>query len=144
MELNQQTIEQLHTQLIEKKIKPADILDSVYKRIDSVDAKVKAYLMLTKDLAYDMATKAEERIMKNNNVTDLTGIPIGIKDNMCLEGFNTTCASKMLEGYKPPYTATALSNLIEAGAIFTGKLNMDEFAFGSSTENSAYQTTCNP
>jgi aspartyl-tRNA(Asn)/glutamyl-tRNA(Gln) amidotransferase subunit A len=63
MELNQQTIEQLHTQLIEKKIKPADILDSVYKRIDSVDAKVKAYLMLTKDLAYDMATKAEERIM---------------------------------------------------------------------------------
>ena len=144
MELNKQTIEQLHTQLIEKKIKPADILDSVYKRIDSVDSKVKAYLMLTKDLAYDMAKKAEERIMKNDRVTDLTGIPIGIKDNMCLEGYETTCAAKMLEGYKPPYTATALSNLIEAGAIFTGKLNMDEFAFGSSTENSSFQTTCNP
>ena len=144
MELNKQTIEQLHTQLVEKKIKPSDILDSVYKRIDSVDSKVKAYLMLTKDLAYDMAKKAEERIMKNDRVTDLTGIPIGIKDNMCLEGYETTCAAKILEGYKPPYTATALSNLIEAGAIFTGKLNMDEFAFGSSTENSSFQTTCNP
>ena len=144
MELNKQTIEQLHTQLIEKKIKPSEILDSVYKRIESIDSKVKAYLMLTKDLAYDMAKKAEDRIMKNDNVTDLTGIPIGIKDNMCLEGFDTTCADQMLKGYKPPYTATALNNLIEAGAIFTGKLNMDEFAFGSSTENSSFQTTCNP
>jgi aspartyl-tRNA(Asn)/glutamyl-tRNA(Gln) amidotransferase subunit A len=144
MELNEQTIVGLHKQLIEKKIKPSEILDCVYKRIDSIDKNVKAYLMLTRELAYDMAKKAEDRILKNDNVTELTGIPIGIKDNMCLEGYETTCASKMLEGYKPPYTAAALENLIKAGAVFTGKLNMDEFAFGSSTENSAFQTTSNP
>ncbi len=144
MELYQQTIEQLHKQLIEKKIKPSEILDSVYKRIDAVEPKVKAYLRLTKELAYEQAKKAEERIMSGTNVTELTGIPLGIKDNMCLEGYETTCASKMLEGYKPPYTATVLQRLIDAGAVFTGKLNMDEFAFGSSTENSAYHTTCNP
>jgi aspartyl-tRNA(Asn)/glutamyl-tRNA(Gln) amidotransferase subunit A len=144
MELYQGTIEELHKQLIEKKIKPSEILDSVYKRIDAVDPKVKAYLRLTKELAYEQAKKAEERIIKGDNVTDLTGIPIGIKDNMCLDGYETTCAAKMLKGYKPPYTATALKRLMDAGAVFTGKLNMDEFAFGSSTENSAFQTTHNP
>jgi aspartyl-tRNA(Asn)/glutamyl-tRNA(Gln) amidotransferase subunit A len=82
--------------------------------------------------------------MKNENVTELTGIPMGIKDNMVLKGVPTTCASKMLEGYKPPYTATVLKKLQDAGAVFTGKLNMDEFAFGSSTENSAFFSTHNP
>jgi aspartyl-tRNA(Asn)/glutamyl-tRNA(Gln) amidotransferase subunit A len=144
MDLNQLTIEELHGQLIEKKIKPSEILDSVYRRIEAVDPKVKAYLMLTKELAYSQAKKAEERLAKNDNVTELTGIPIGIKDNMCLDGYETTCAAQMLKGYKPPYTATALLNLEKAGAVFTGKLNMDEYAFGSSTENSSFQTTHNP
>jgi len=144
MELFSETIESLHKQLTEKKIKPKDILDSVFKRIDSVDPKVKAYLLVTKELGYEMAKKAEDRIMKNRNVTELTGIPIGIKDNMVLDGYPTTCASKMLEGYKPPYTATALKKLEAAGAVFTGKLNMDEYAFGSSTENSGFFTTHNP
>ncbi|MGD0565797.1 MAG: Asp-tRNA(Asn)/Glu-tRNA(Gln) amidotransferase subunit GatA [Candidatus Goldiibacteriota bacterium] len=144
MELNSLTIEELHLKLLEKKIKPSEILDSVYSRIEAVDPKVKAYLMLTKELAYSRAKKAEERILKNDNVTELTGIPIGIKDNMCLDGYETTCAAQMLKGYKPPYTATALQNLEKAGAVFTGKLNMDEYAFGSSTENSSFQTTHNP
>ncbi|MCE5299869.1 MAG: Asp-tRNA(Asn)/Glu-tRNA(Gln) amidotransferase subunit GatA [Spirochaetia bacterium] len=144
MELHAQTIEQLHEQLIQKTIKPSDILDSVYKRIEAVEPAVKAYLMLTKELAYAMAKSAEERIMNNDNVTEITGIPIGLKDNMCLDGYETTCAAQMLKGYKPPYTATALEKLQRAGAVFTGKLNMDEFAFGSSTENSSFHTTCNP
>ncbi len=144
MELFSMTIEELHKQLIEKKIRPSDILDSIYKRIEAVDPKVKAYLLLTKELAYDMAKRAEERILKNEKVTEITGIPIAIKDNMCLEGIPTTCAAKMLEGYKPPYTATVLERLKNAGAVFTGKVNMDEYAFGSSTENSAFFPTKNP
>ncbi len=144
MELYSKTIEELHKQLIEKKIKPSDILDSIYKRIEVIDPEVKAYLLLTKELAYDMAKKAEERILKNENITEITGIPIAIKDNMCLEGIPTTCAAKMLEGYKPPYTATVLERLKDAGAVFIGKANMDEYAFGSSTENSAFFPTRNP
>ena len=144
MELYQQTIEELHKALTEKKIKPKDILDSVYQRVDAVDHKVKAYLLVTKELAYTMAATAEDRLMKNENVTELTGIPIGLKDNMCLEGVPTTCAAKMLAGYRPPYTATVLKKLTAAGAVFTGKLNMDEYAFGSSTENSSFFPTHNP
>jgi len=144
MELFYETIENLHSMLKEKKIKPKDILDAVYKRIETVDSKVKAYLLYTKDIAYKMAEEAEDRIMKNENITELTGIPVGIKDNMVLEGVPTTCAAKMLEGYKPPYTATVLKKLQDAGAVFTGKLNMDEYAFGSSTENSGFFPTHNP
>ncbi len=144
MSLYYETIENLHNMLKEKKIKPQDILDDIYKRIQSVDPKVKAYLLQTKEIAYKMADEAENRIMKNDNLTEITGIPIGIKDNMVLEGVQTTCAARMLEGYKPPYTATALQKLKKAGAIFTGKLNMDEYAFGSSTENSGFFPTHNP
>ncbi len=144
MELYQQTIEELSTQLKEKKIKPKDILDSVYKRIKQVDPKVKGFVSLTEDLAYKSAEAAEARLSKNQNVTELTGIPIAIKDNMVLDGYPTTCSAKMLEGYRPPYTATVLEKLQEAGAVFIGKTNMDEYAFGSSTENSAFFTTRNP
>jgi len=144
MELFELTIAQLHEKLVKKEIKPKDILDSVYKRIDTVDSKVHAYLHLTRDAAHKAAEAAEARIMKNDNVTELTGIPMGIKDNMVLEGVPTTCAAKMLENYKPPYTATALNKLIEAGAVITGKLNMDEYAFGSSCESSAFGPTHNP
>lgn len=144
MELFYETIENLHRMLKEKKIKPKDILDDVFNRIDTIDSKVKAYLLYTKELAYKMADDAENRIMRGDNITELTGIPMGIKDNMVLEGFQTTCASKMLQGYKPPFTATVLERLQKAGAVFTGKLNMDEYAFGSSTENSGFFPTRNP
>lgn len=144
MELYYETIENLHKMLIEKKIKPQDILDDIFKRIDVVDSKVKAYLLYTKELAYQMAKVAENKIIRNDNITELTGIPIGIKDNIVLEGIPTTCAAKMLENYKPPYTATVLQKLQTAGAVFTGKLNMDEYAFGSSTENSSFFPTHNP
>ena len=144
MELFEQGIEELGKALREKKIKPSEILDSVYKRIDAVEDRVKAHILVTKEYAYARAKEEEARLLKGEDVTPLTGIPIGIKDNMVLEGIQTTCAAKMLEGYKPPYTATALLKLIKAGAIFTGKLNMDEYAFGSSTENSGFFTTKNP
>ena len=144
MELCEETIESLHSRLTKKEIKSSDILDSVYKRIESVDPKVKAYLLLIKEKAYEMAGAAQKRIDKGENVTELTGIPVGLKDNMVLEGVETTCGAEMLKGYKPPYTSTVLKKLEEAGAVFIGKLNMDEYAFGSSTENSAFFTTHNP
>ncbi|HRU38836.1 MAG TPA: Asp-tRNA(Asn)/Glu-tRNA(Gln) amidotransferase subunit GatA [Candidatus Goldiibacteriota bacterium] len=144
MELYAETIESLHDRLIKKEIKASDILDSFYKRVDAVEPKVMAHLHIMRELAYSMAAAAQERIDKNDNVTMLTGIPLGIKDNMVLEGQPTTCAARMLEGYRPPYTATVLKKLEAAGAVFTGKLNMDEYAFGSSTENSGFHVTHNP
>ncbi|MFP4466428.1 MAG: Asp-tRNA(Asn)/Glu-tRNA(Gln) amidotransferase subunit GatA [Candidatus Goldiibacteriota bacterium] len=144
MELYEETIESLYEKLNKKEIKPADILDSIYERIDTVEDKVKAYILPTKEIAYKMAEKAEKMIISGEGATRLTGIPIGLKDNMVLEGVPTTCGAKMLENYRPPYTATVLKKLEEAGAVFTGKLNMDEYAFGSSTENSAFFATRNP
>ena len=144
MELYSLTIEELHKQLTEKKIKPSEILDSAYKRIDEVEPKVNGHLHLCRERAYERAKAAENRIMKNEGVTGLTGIPMGIKDNMALEGMPVTCGAKMLEGYMPPYTATVLKKLENAGAVITGKLNLDEYAFGSSTETSAYKITKNP
>jgi aspartyl-tRNA(Asn)/glutamyl-tRNA(Gln) amidotransferase subunit A len=144
MEIFSMTIKDLHKNLIDKKISPVEILDIFYKRIEIVEPKVKSFILQTKELAYEMAKKAQERILKNENVTELTGIPLAIKDNMCLEGVQTTCAAKMLEGYLPPYTATVLKKLEDAGAVFIGKTNMDEYAFGSSTENSGFFTTKNP
>ena len=91
-----------------------------------------------------MAEKAEKMIISGDGAVRLTGIPIGLKDNMVLDGVPTTCGAKMLENYRPPYTASALKKLQDAGAVFTGKLNMDEYAFGSSTETSAFFTTRNP
>lgn len=144
MELFELGIEELGKALGEKKIKPSEVLDSVYKRIDAVDGRVKAHILAIREYAYARAKEEETRLMKGIDITPLTGIPIGIKDNIVLEGIQTTCAAKMLKGYKPPYTATALLKLIKAGVIFTGKLNMDEYALGSSTENSGFFDTKNP
>ncbi len=137
------TIHELHDLLVKKEIRPQEIVEDVFKRIEAVEDKVKAYLSLTKELALKQAEEAEKKILKGET-SPLTGIPLAIKDNICTEGIKTTCASKMLENFVPPYDATVIKALKAEGAVMVGKTNMDEFAMGSSTENSAFQITHNP
>ena len=112
-------------------------------RISSVDSQVCALVTVCEDQALHQARLADERL-KSGNATPLTGVPALIKDNMCTNGVRTTCSSKMLENFVPPYDATVVERLRAAGMVMLGKANMDEFAMGSTTENSAYFATKNP
>lgn len=131
---------ELLSELDKKAIVPQDIVESVYKRAQSVDKKIKAYLLLEKESAI---RQAKEKALDKSGGR-LKGIPVAIKDNICVKDEPTTCASKILEGFRPPYNATVIEKLSEEGAIIFGKTNMDEFAFGSSCENSHYFPTLNP
>jgi len=139
-----QTAQELHNKLINKEISSVELTTSLYARIEKVEDKVRAYVTLTKEEALKQAKAADERIKNNKDVTLLTGIPLAVKDNMCTKGILTTCSSKILSNYIPPYDATIVTKLKEAGAVILGKTNMDEFAMGSSTENSAFHKTKNP
>ena len=131
------TAGELLSLLDKKSVKPKEIIESVYSRAQSVDKKIKGYIHLDKEKALSQA--------KGLPVSGkLKGIPVAIKDNICVEGELTTCASKILRGFKPPYNATIIEKLKSEGAIIFGKTNMDEFAFGSSCENSSYFPTLNP
>lgn len=143
MELNRLTIHELSGMLKKREIRSKDIIDSLFKRIDSIEGKIAAFMTLTRDLAYEQAEKADSMI-KGGRGGYLTGIPIAIKDNICTKGIRTTCSSKILENFIPPYDASVVTSLKDAGTIFIGKTNMDEFAMGSSTENSAFSLTKNP
>lgn len=143
MELYKLTIHELHEKIKNKEITAKDIASDVFKRIDSVENKVKAYLSVARDEALKQAEDADKEI-KAGKFKPLTGIPIAIKDNICIDGIKTTCASKILENFIPPYDATVITKLKANGYILTGKTNMDEFAMGSSTENSAFGATRNP
>ena len=136
MELFELGIEGLKTLLDKKEVTPREVLDSVFSRIDAVEERVKAYVTLTRE-------KAEEMLAAGNTGV-LSGIPIAVKDNMCTKGIRTTCSSKILENFIAPYESTVTERLAKAGSVFTGKTNLDEFAMGSSTENSAFFTTKNP
>lgn len=136
MEIYDLTIHELRKKLTEGELSPSEILDSFYQRIDKVEEKVKAYVTLTEK-------EARERVTAELT-GPLAGIPLAIKDNFSTEGIRTTCSSKILHNYVPPYNATVVDRLNEAGAITLGKANMDEFAMGSSTENSGFFPTHNP
>ncbi len=125
-------------ELMEKSsTEPSKVLGSVMARIDQVEGKVKAFVLVNRDGAKDAAARAK-------GSGRLSGIPILLKDNICVKGEDTTCGSKILKGFKPPYDATVTGKLKEDGAILIGKANMDEFAFGSSCETSCYGATKNP
>lgn len=120
------------------------LLQAVLERASLTEADLHAYLTLDAERARTAAGQADARFAAGEPLGPLDGIPIAIKDNMCTRGVETTCASQILAGYHPPYDATVVSRLKAAGAVITGKTNLDEFAMGSSTENSAYGPTRNP
>ncbi|NIA08603.1 MAG: Asp-tRNA(Asn)/Glu-tRNA(Gln) amidotransferase subunit GatA [Nitrospiraceae bacterium] len=139
------TVHELHELLIKKEVSAVEVTKAYLKRIDEVDPKVRAYLTLTPDQALVQAEEADRWLAKKpEEATPFTGIPMGIKDVICTQGVKTTCGSRMLENFVPPYSATVIERLKSRGAVMLGKLNMDEFAMGSSTENSAFHPTHNP
>ncbi|MFI5303166.1 MAG: Asp-tRNA(Asn)/Glu-tRNA(Gln) amidotransferase subunit GatA [Nitrospiria bacterium] len=144
MKLHQLKIHQAHALLRKKEITSKELVHSVFERIEEVEPKILSFNSLQKESALKNAELLDSKIKNGMFKSPLTGIPIGIKDNICTEGIRTTCSSRMLETFVPPYDASVIRKLKEAEALFVGKTNMDEFAMGSSTENSAYKKTRNP
>lgn len=144
MELFERNACELSGMIKNKEISSVELTKSVFDRIKAVDGKVDAYLTLNEENAMKKAAEIDEKISAGESLSPLAGIPIGIKDNISTKGLRTTCASKMLENYVPPFNATVMDKIDASGAVVTGKLNMDEFAMGSSTENSHFKPTRNP
>jgi aspartyl-tRNA(Asn)/glutamyl-tRNA(Gln) amidotransferase subunit A len=130
--------------LVSRKLSAKDFVGRHLERIEKADGRVKAFLTVTKDAALAQAASIDERLARGEAVGPLAGVPVAVKDNLCTAGVRTTCASKILDTYVPPYDATVVERLKKADAVIVGKTNLDEFAMGSSTENSAYFTTRNP
>ena len=143
MKLHALTIEQAAGLLKNREISAVELTRAVLDRIEAVDDQVGAYLTVDDQGAYKQAEDADQRLA-SGEAGPLTGIPMGVKDLMCTQGLRTTCASRILDNYIPPYDATVISRLRKAGAVIVGKLNMDEFAMGSTTEHSGFQVTRNP
>jgi aspartyl-tRNA(Asn)/glutamyl-tRNA(Gln) amidotransferase subunit A len=138
------SLHELSLRLQKQEVKAVEILDSIFDRIDQVEGRVHSYVTLMREEAFRQAKAADMQLAGGNSQSPLMGIPVALKDNLCTLGVRTTCSSKILENFIPPYSATVVNRLQEAGAVFVGKTNLDEFAMGSSTENSAFDTTRNP
>ena len=138
------SIKDLVNKIQNKEISCEEVIDFYIKEIEKKEDKIDAFLSLDKENAIKKAKYLDEKIVKGEKVGLLAGIPIAIKDNMCTRGVKTTCASKLLEDFIPPYDATVIKKLELEDAILIGKTNLDEFAMGSSTENSAFKITKNP
>ena len=143
MKLYELTIEKAHRLLKKGEISSVELTRAVLDRIETVEEKVGAYVTVAGEMAVTQAKAADQAIARGD-ISALTGIPIGVKDLICTRGLRTTCASRILENFIPPYDATVVKKLKKAGAVIVGKLNMDEFAMGSSTENSGFKITRNP
>ncbi len=139
------TVAQCAAALRAGEVTSAELLAAATARIDAVDGRVGAFLARTGDLAERAAAAADERLRHDpDSAPPLCGIPVAIKDVLCLEGVETTASSRILSGFRPPYTGTAVQRLLDAGAVVVGKTNCDEFAMGSSNENSAFRPVGNP
>jgi len=144
VDIRELTIKKFHDGLTNKQFSAFEITKEFFAYIKEKDKNIDAYLRLLKDSALEQASKVDVEFAKGKELNVLAGAPLAIKDNILIEGELCTSASKILENYKASYDATVIKKLKEAGAIFLGKTNMDEFAMGSSTENSAFKTTKNP
>lgn len=138
------TIEKLHQAIKNKKTTVTEICNSTFERIEKFNPTLNAFLTVTKEKALERANALDNGLKDTSDLPPLFGVTVAIKDNMCTEGVKTTCGSKILEDFIPPYSATVVSRLENAGAIIVGKTNCDEFAMGSSNENSAYGVARNP
>src|SRR6266849_11147366 len=138
------TISGVQEELALKKISARELAADYYKRIDARNPELNAYLTLSQDRAYSQAERVDAMVAAGKPLPPLAGVPIAIKDVISTLGVKTTCGSKILEKYVPPYDATAVERLEKAGAVILGKTNCDEFAMGSSNENSAYGPVRNP
>ena len=146
MELLNRSLRELHSLIKRKELKPSELVEAVLKRIEETEEKLNAYITVTDEKARRKAKLADEELTKlsEDEVPELFGIPLSIKDNINVENVRMTCASKILENFISPYDATVVKRLREKGAIFVGKNNLDEFAMGSSTETSYFGPTKNP
>ena len=142
--LNQLTAHELHKKLKSREITSVELTESVFDRINDVDDSVKGYITLTQDIALEQAAAADKIFDRGDQASLLTGIPIALKDVICTQGVLTTCGSRILGNFVSPYDATVMHKLNAHKTVMIGKTNMDEFAMGSSTENSAFFTTRNP
>lgn len=143
MKLHELTIAAAQAKLQSGELSSVELTRAVLARIEAVEPKVDAYLTVTAEIALEMAAAADARLARGEGAP-LTGIPLGIKDLICTAGIPTTCASRILENFIPPYDATVIQRLKAQDAVLVGKLNMDEFAMGSTTEHSAFKVTHNP
>src|SRR5262250_1191888 len=144
MNLHALTLHEAAEKLRKQEFSSRELTESVFRRIAQTDDKIHAYLTLCRDAALNQAREADQRLRQENNSPALLGIPIAIKDNFLTCHIQTTCASKILGRFIPPYDATTIKKLRADGAVFIGKTNLDEFAMGSSAENSAFFPTRNP
>jgi aspartyl-tRNA(Asn)/glutamyl-tRNA(Gln) amidotransferase subunit A len=138
------TLHDASKKLCEREFSSVELTEAVFERIADTDSKIRAYLTLARDTALEQARQADQRLNEQGATSLLLGVPIAVKDNFLTRGLRTTCASKILADFVPPYDATTVQKLRAAGVVITGKTNLDEFAMGSSAENSAFFATHNP
>ena len=144
MSLIEKTATELLERLASGQVTSSEVTDAFLRRIEQVDGRVKAFLRVDRSAAMAQAQAIDRKRKLGQKVGRLAGLPVAIKDVLCTRGEPTTCASRMLESFRPPYDATVVARLRAADAVLLGKTNMDEFAMGGSTENSAFQVTRNP
>jgi aspartyl-tRNA(Asn)/glutamyl-tRNA(Gln) amidotransferase subunit A len=144
MSLFSLTIHEASEKLRKREVSSQELTEAVFQRISETDDTVRSYITLCRDAALVQAKQADTRLNQEPSASPLLGIPVAIKDNFLTKGVRTTCASRILDNFIPPYDATSVAKLRSAGAVITGKTNLDEFAMGSSSENSAFFSTRNP
>ena len=144
MSILDMTIKETSDLLRRRETSSRELTELVLERIQQENSRINAFITVCADVALSQAEAADKRLGAEERISPLCGIPMGIKDNLCTRGVRTTCASKMLEQFIPPYDATAVERLLSSGSVLLGKLNMDEFAMGSSSENSIFGSVRNP